>query len=323
VKNWEELNLIKSIRSLVSKNGHNVLLGIGDDTAVVNTPAHEKLLYTVDSVVDGIHFLGDLNLWESAGKRAIGAATSDIAAMGGTPLYAMLSLFLPQDFPVRHVNAFLKGFLKRLKEYGMPLIGGNIATMSGKFAADTVVIGKAYGGKFVSRSGARNGDIVCMSGITGEAMAGLDLLTSGKTKRYPGLIKKYLEPVPMLRESIRIVREMSPHAMIDVSDGLLQDTLHIAEESKVGVVLDLDSIPVSEGVRYAARLMGKSTYDYVLTGGDDYVLVFTVPAQRYKAVMKGVKIHTIGRVIQGKGIRFYKDGKRADLKLKKLGYTHT
>ncbi len=323
MKNWEELNLIKDIRNLTSKNARNVVLGIGDDTAVVSTPANEKLLYTVDSVVDGIHFLGGLNFWESAGKRAIGAATSDIAAMGGIPLYAMLSLFLPHDFPLKHVNAFIKGFLKRLKEYNMSLIGGNITTMIGKFAADTIVIGKTYMGRFVRRSGAKSGDIVCMSGITGEAMAGLDLLAFGKAKSYPALIKKYLEPAPMLRESISVVHEMSPNSMIDVSDGLLQDLKHIADESNVGIILDLDSIPISDGVRYTAGLMKKSPYDYVLTGGDDYALVFTVPKHKYKANIHGVPIHKIGRVTEAKGIQFYKDGKKMGLKLKKLGYTHT
>ncbi len=323
MKNWEELNLIKNIRNLTSKNARNVILGIGDDTAVVRTSANEKLLYTVDSVVDGIHFLGSLNFWESAGKRAIGAATSDIAAMGGTPLYAMLSLFLPHDFPLKHINAFIKGFLERLKEYNMSLIGGNITTMTGKFAADTVVIGKAYRGRFVRRSGARSGDIICMSGITGEAMAGLDLLSFGNAKSYSALIKKYLEPVPMLRESIDIVHEMSPNSMIDVSDGLLQDLKHIADESNVGIMLDLDSIPISDGVQYTARLMKKSPYDYVLTGGDDYALIFTVPEYKYKANIHGVPIYKIGRITKAKGVKFYKNGKKMQLKLKKLGYTHT
>jgi thiamine-monophosphate kinase len=323
VKNWEELSLIKNIRNLASKPARNVILGIGDDTAVVSTPAHEKLLYTVDSVVDGIHFLGGLNRWESAGKRAIGAATSDIAAMGGIPLYAMLSLFLPHDFPLKHVNAFIRGFLKRLKEYNMSLIGGNITTMMGKFAADTVVIGKAYRGRFVTRNGAKSGDIVCMSGITGEAMAGLDLLASGKTKSYPALIKKYLEPAPMLRESISIVHEMSPNSMIDVSDGLVQDLKHIADESNVGIILDLDSIPISDGVQYTAGLMNKSPYEYVLTGGDDYALVFTVPEHKHKSNIHGVPICKIGKVTKTKGIQFYRDGKKIQLKLKNLGYTHT
>ena len=323
MKTWEELNLIKSIKNRASDNARDVILGIGDDTAVVNTPAHEKMLYTVDSVVDGIHFLGDLNLWESAGKRALGAATSDIAAMGGTPLYAMLSLFLPHDFPLKHVNAFMKGFLHRLKEYRMTLIGGNITTMLGRFAADTVVIGKAHRGRFIRRSGARNGDIVCMAGIPGEAMAGLDLLTSGKAGSYHALVKKYLEPAPMLKESIDIIREMSPSSLIDVSDGLLQDLKHIADESNVGIVLDLDNIPLSAGVRHTAGLMHKSPYDYVLTGGDDYVLVFTVTENNFRAVVHGTTIYRIGRVTKTRGMRIYKDGKKMPFKYKKLGYTHT
>ena len=323
MKTWEELNLIKSIKNDARDHARDVILGIGDDTAVVNTRAHEKMLYTVDSVVDGIHFLGDLNLWESAGKRAIGAATSDIAAMGGTPLYAMLSLFLPHDFPLKHINAFLKGFLKRLKEYRMSLIGGNISTMRGKFAADTIVIGKAYRGGFTGRSGARNGDVVCMAGIPGEAMAGMDLLTTGKAGPYRSLVKKYLEPAPMLKESIHIIRGMSPSSMIDVSDGLLQDLKHIADESRVGIALDLDHIPLSAGVRYTAGLMNKSPYDYVLTGGDDYVLVFTVPEKTCMTSVRGTAIYRIGRVTKTLGIRLYKDGKKMPFRSQKLGYTHT
>ena len=323
MKNWEELNLIKSIKNRASDHVRGVILGIGDDTAVVETPAHEKMLYTVDSVVDGIHFLGDLNLWESAGKRALGAATSDIAAMGGTPLYALLSLFLPHDFPLKHVDAFMKGFLQRLKEYRMSLIGGNISTMRGKFAADTVVIGKTSGGRFIRRSGARNGDVVCMAGIPGEAMAGLDLLTSGKAGSYHALVKKYLEPAPMLKESMHIVRDMSPTSMIDVSDGMLQDLKHIADESNAGIDLDLDHIPLTAGIRYTAGLMHKSPYDYVLKGGDDYVLVFTVSEKNYRAAVHGTTIYKIGTVTKTRGIRIYKNGKKMPLTFKKLGYTHS
>ncbi len=322
MKTWEELNLITSIRKRTGHHNHGLLRGIGDDTAVVRKPVRENLLYTVDSIVDGIHFLGELNLWESAGKRAIGAATSDIAAMGGVPQYALLSMFLPRSFPGKHIDAFLRGFLTRTRSYGMSLIGGNITTMNGKFAADTVVIGRTQQGIFVGRNGARIGDVVCMAGVTGEAMAGLDLLKSGKKNRYPGLVRRYLEPAPMLRESLRIVRGMSPHAMIDVSDGLLQDLMHIAEESGVGVKLDLDCVPVSRAAEQTARLMNKSPYDYILTGGDDYVLVFTVPENRFKARVDGTRIYALGRVTRTRGIRFYKNGKKTNLNLKQFGYTH-
>ncbi len=322
MKTWEELNLIKNIRKRTGKQNHGLIVGIGDDTAVVRAPVRENLLYTVDSIVDGIHFLGELNRWESAGKRAIGAATSDIAAMGGIPQYALLSLFLPHSFPERHVDAFLRGFLSRTGTYGMSLIGGNITTMNGKFAADTVVIGETVQGKFVGRNGARGGDIVCMAGFTGEAMAGLDLLRAGMKNRYPGLVRRYLEPAPMINESRRIVHALSPHAMIDVSDGLVQDLLHIAGESGVGVDLDLDAIPVSRGVVQTALLMNKSPYDYILTGGDDYVLVFTVPENRFKARVDSTPIHAIGKVTRAPGIRFFKDGKKADPGLKQFGYIH-
>jgi thiamine-monophosphate kinase len=321
VKHWEELKLIKSIRRHTTKHDSNVLIGIGDDTAVVSTSKNTILLYTVDSVVDSIHFLGDSH-WQSAGRRAIGAATSDIAAMGGIPLYAMLSLFLPKDLPLKHINEFMKGFFKGLKEFNMSLIGGNITTMNGRFAADTTVIGKAYNNSFLTRSGAKIGDIVCMAGVTGEAIAGLDLLLSGNTKQYPGLIKRYLEPVPMLKEAIAIVDKLKPHSMIDVSDGLIQDTMHIAEESRVGVILDLDSIPISQGVSYTARLMKKSPYEYVLTGGDDYALIFTIAEKRYKPSIDGLKIYKIGKIVKGSGIQFYKNGKRTYIKLKKTGYVH-
>ncbi len=322
MKNWEELRLIKSIRDLAGKKGKSVLLGIGDDTAVVKTPAKSGLLYTVDSIVDGIHFLGHLNRWASAGKRAIGAAISDIAAMGGLPLYTMLSLFLPEDFPLRHINAFMNGFIDRVHEYGIALIGGNITATRGSFAADTVVIGMTRNGMFVSRSGAKDGDLVCMAGVTGEAMAGLDLLMLKKNRLYPALIKKYLEPAPMVKESIRITDSIAPNSMIDVSDGLVQDLSHILDESKTGAILDLDQIPISGGVKYTAKLTGKSPYDYVLSGGDDYVLLFTVPEKRYKGYVDSTRIYTIGRITKREGISFLRGGRKIDLKLKIRGYVH-
>lgn len=242
--------------------------------------------------------------------------------MAGIPLFALLSLFLPKKFPLKHINAFMDGFFQGLKMFQISLIGGNITTMDGKFAADTVVIGKTYKGKFLTRSGAKIDDIVCMVGVTGEAMAGLDLLLANKPALHPKLIKRYLEPTPMLKESLQIVNTLGPNAMIDVSDGLVQDLMHIAEESKVGVILDLDSIPITDQVRDTAQLMKKSPYDYVLTGGDDYVLLFTIPQNRYKTYINGTKVHRIGRIIKQKGIRFYKDGKRVSINLKRAGYVH-
>lgn len=321
MKDWEELKLIKNIRNLAGKSRAGVLLGIGDDTAVIKTPVNSKLLYTVDSIVDGVHFLGELNKWQSAGKRALGAAISDIAAMGGTPLYTMLSLFLPDNFPAEHIGMFMKGFMSRVHEYGISLIGGNITTMHGSFAADTVIIGRAYKGRFIKRSGARCGDLICIAGVTGEAIAGLDLIRL-KSRAYPLLRKKYLEPAPMLKESILISKELSPTSMIDISDGLIQDLSHILDESRAGAEIDLDKVPVSNGVRYTARLMDKSPYDYVLTGGDDYVLLFTIPERRYGSKINGVNIYKIGKIIQREGIHFLKAGKKIDLKLERAGYVH-
>lgn len=321
MKDWEELKLIKNIRNLAGKPGAGVLLGIGDDTAVIKTPASSELLYTVDSIVDGVHFPGELNKWQSAGKRALGAAISDIAAMGGTPLYTMLSLFLPDHFPAQRIALFMKGFMSRVHEYGISLIGGNITTMHGSFAADTVIIGRTYRGRPIKRSGAKSGDLICIAGVTGEAIAGLDLIRM-KSRAYPLLRKKYLEPVPMLKEGILISEGLSPTSMIDISDGLVQDLSHILDESRAGAEIDLDKVPVSNGVRYTARLMDKSPYDYVLTGGDDYVLLFTVPEERYKSKMNGVNIYKIGKIIRREGIHFYEAGKKIDLKLKRAGYVH-
>ncbi len=322
MKGWEELKLIQGIRARAGSAGHGVLLGIGDDTAVVKTPAGGRLLCTVDSIVDGVHFLGDLNRWDSAGRRALGAAVSDIAAMGGVPLYVMLSLFLPGGFPARRVDRFMDGFMSRAREYGIRLIGGNIAATHGSFAADTVIIGKAYRGRFVRRSGAREGDAICIAGTTGEAMAGLDLIRLKDTRSYPVLIRRYLEPSPMLNEGTRIVDTVAPTSMIDVSDGLLQDLSHILEESGRGARIDLDRVPVTEGVKYAARLLGKSPYAYVLTGGDDYVLLFTVPAERYRRRISGTEIYRIGEIVKRSGIAFYEYGRKVSLNLDTTGYVH-
>ncbi|MCL4478128.1 MAG: thiamine-phosphate kinase [Deltaproteobacteria bacterium] len=322
IKNWEEIDLIKRIKKTSGKSRGDVLLGIGDDTAVVSCKGNKQLLYTVDSVVDGIHFLGELNKWESAGKRAIGAAVSDIAAMGGIPLYAMSSLFLPVSFNEKNVHRFMHGFTSRLKEYGITLIGGNITTTNGSFAADTVVIGETENNTFITRHGARVGDIICLAGITGEAIAGLDLLLKRKEKKYPGLVNRYLEPVPMLLQARTIVKHLVPNSMIDVSDGLMQDLNHILEESNVGARLDLDKIPVSNGVKYTAELMGKDPYEYVLTGGDDYTLLFTVSVTHYKGEINRLGIKRIGTIVEDKGISMYRHGKKIKLAYESKGYIH-
>jgi thiamine-monophosphate kinase len=293
-----------------------VVKGIGDDCAVLRVPSGHEVLVTTDFSIETVHFRREWHSPELVGWRCLTRGLSDIAAMGGEPLAAFLSLAVAGDVPQKWVDRFLKGLLELAEEFGISLAGGDTAQSAGGIQADIVVVGSVPKGTAVLRSGAKVGDAIYVTGELGGAAAELGLLR--KSKRVGNL----RQPLPrnLRRDSgysrpharIEVGRWLRERgvasAMIDLSDGLSTDLGHICEESRVGAEIDAAAIPLAWVGGAAVGL------ELALHGGDDYELLFTSAAE-VPAEIAGVRVTFIGRVGRFAGMRLVgADGKARRLK---------
>jgi len=280
-----EFGLIRRIDDLLMKEGirsERVTLGIGDDTASFLPRPGYELLITCDCMVEGRHYLPGRISPLDLGRRAMDLNISDIGAMGGRPLYALISLGLRGDIPVQDVEEMYRGFLRELNPFGASIIGGNLTKSGDGMFIDITLIGEVEQGKGVRRSGARPGDIIWVTGYPGQAAAGLQLLLRApddlQILEHP-LVKIFTNPSHRAQVGEAIAKAERATAMIDTSDGFLGDLGHICEESKVGAELFKEKLPVSNDLREAALILHQDPYDFFLGDSDDYELVITCRPQ--------------------------------------------
>lgn len=257
-----------------------MIRGIGDDCAIFRPKAHEDLLFTTDLLVEDVHFRRATHSAADCGHKALARGLSDIAAMGGTPRFCLLSLALGQDVDERWVKGFYKGLLALAGQSRCPLIGGDLAH-DAKITADIVVCGAVPRGKALRRDTARPGQGVYVTGALGVSALGLE---TGKGRAF----RRHLRPEPRL-DAGRALRRLGAAACMDLSDGLSIDLHRLTEASGVAVMLDGD-LPAFHG----------ATLAHALHGGEDYELLFTLPARRKApAVLAGLPVTRIGTVIEG------------------------
>ena len=280
-----EFGLIRKISSLLNKEGirsERVALGIGDDTASFLPRSGYEVLVTCDCMVEGRHYLpGRISPYD-LGRRAMTLNISDIGAMGGRPLYALVSLGLKPEIFVRDVEEMYRGFLVELNPLGASIIGGNLTTSGNGMFIDITLVGEVEQGKAVRRSGAMPGDVILVTGYPGQAAAGLQLLVripdDSKILEHP-LVKIYNTPSHRAQLGEAVAKAGFATAMIDTSDGFLGDLGHICEESGVGAELFKEKLPVSEALREAALILQRDPYDFFLGDSDDYELMITCRPQ--------------------------------------------
>ena len=273
-----EFELIERLRTIVPGRGEGVVTGIGDDTAVLRPG--RTVLATCDVQVEGVHFTRDLCAPADVGWRALAVNLSDIAAMGGTPRYALVSLLIPPSAGSAALEELYRGMADLARLYGVALVGGNVSRTAGPLAVDVTLLGDAE--HPVLRSGARPGDGVWITGQTGKAAAGRFVLEhAGGPDAADSLASAYRRPVPRVAAGQalgRLAKEGIVTAMIDTSDGTAGDLLHLAEASHAGVRLDGTRLPVPAGLADAARAAGVAVETWTLDGGEDYELLFTATA---------------------------------------------
>jgi thiamine-monophosphate kinase len=264
--------------------------GIGDDCAVLRlVPGHDSLV-TTDFTLEGIHFRRDWHPPESVGHRCLARGLSDIAAMGGEPVAAFLSLALPRDLPQSWVGRFARSLISLAEKFGVTLAGGDTAESPDGILADIIVVGTAPKGKAILRSGARPGDRIFVSGELGGSAAAV-LQMRAKKKLNPRDYSRHFYPEPRI-ELGRILREKGlASAMIDTSDGLSTDLGHLCTESNVGAELESVLIPRASVGKPAREV----DLDLALHGGEDYELLFTArPGKRVPSQIAGVPLTRIG-----------------------------
>ena len=291
----KERQLIARIRAAGGTFTRRAGLGIGDDCAVLRLPEGHEALITTDFSLEGIHFHREWHPASAVGHRCLTRGLSDIAAMGGIPRAAFLSLALPPELPQKWVDDFLAGLLKLAKRHSVPLAGGDTAQSPDGILADIVVFGSVPAGEAVLRSGAKPGDRIYVTGQLGEAVADLNRLVKGDKLR-PAAHPKHFYPEPRVAIGKFLRNKKLASAMIDISDGLSTDLSHICEESGVGAVIHTNALPTA--IRGAAGL------ELALHGGDEYELLFTAaPEKRIPSHVAGVPVTPIGEIVRGKRMK--------------------
>ena len=309
--------LISRLRQAARRRNGRLVTGIGDDCAVLRWPSREDALVTTDFSLEGVHFRREWHPPEVVGHRCLTRGLSDIAAMGGKPVAAFLSLALPRNLSQNWVDRFFKGFLALSDEFKVTLAGGDTAESPAGILADIVVLGSVPKGKAVLRSGARPGDQIYVTGELGGASAALQELFAGHKVR-PQDFPWHFHPVPRIAVGQFLREKKLASAMIDISDGLSTDLAHICEESKVGAEIFASAIP-----RAAIGRDGNEIEPHhALHGGDEYELLFTAPrGKRVPRRIAGVPVTLIGHIQQRKSMVLMNDH-GISIKLKPQGWQH-
>ena len=316
-----EKQLIERIRGRVRDNSlrSKRLLqhGIGDDCAVLRIPAKQELLVTTDFSLEDVHFRRSWHRSEVVGRRCLVRGLSDIAAMGGSPVAAFLSLALPKSISQSWVDGFLKGLLGLAAEFKVPLAGGDTTQSPDLVLADIVVVGSVPKNKAVLRSGAQSGDRIYVTGELGGSAAALSALREGAASVEERDYPRHFRPVPRIAVGQFLRDRRIATAMIDLSDGLSTDLSHVCEESGVGAQIDASAVPQAK----VGKKKQAVDLDLALHGGEDYELLFTARKNtRVPPKIDGVQVSPIGVITREKRLILVRDGVRCRLQVK--GWEH-
>lgn len=303
-----EFGLIESLTHDFKVKNSSTVKGVGDDCAVIDN-AGKKTLVTTDLLLEGIHFDLTYTPLKHLGYKAVAVNLSDVYAMNGTPRQITVSLGISKRFTVEHINELYAGIYAACERYGVDLVGGDTSASVTGLLISITCIGEANEEEIVYRSGAKDTDLICVSGDLGAAYMGLQLLerervaSAGEKDFQPDfagreyLLERQLKPEPRADVIAELKKlEIKPTAMMDISDGLSSELLHICKQSAVGCRVYEDRIPIDYQTAVMAEELNMNLVTAAMNGGEDYELLFTVPLTEHEKVaqMKGVKL--IGRI---------------------------
>lgn len=311
----EEFVRIAEIARRLRRDSAEVLVGIGDDAAVLQA-GDSPLVVSVDTAVQGVHFRPELVGWRDTGYRSLVAALSDLAAMGAGPRAALLALILPDGFQDGLLYELIDGLAEAADQYGCPVIGGNLSC-GAEVSITTTVMGQGQApDRVLTREGARPDDYIYVTGTLGGAALGLECLQAGRTKGAEAFIERWRRPMARVDEGRKLAGKAT--AAVDISDGLLLDLGHLCQASGVGARLDAGALPLEEGFQRLAGELGCDPVGLALSGGEQYELVFTAPAD---APVQGLGTR-IGRTVAGPCRIEVLDEQGRLIEIEKTGYAH-
>lgn len=333
-----EQEIISRIRKRARPN-NNVVVGIGDDAAVIDVGGEHELIACCDLVVEGVHFQSDWAEPKLIGHKALAVTLSDVAAMGGRARFAMISMAVPGGRSPELADEIFRGIFDLADHCEVTIIGGDTSASPGLLFIDTIILGQCVRGRAITRAGAKAGDTIYVTGTLGASACGLALLESGS--RLESLIQndpadfkndlrreallKHLAPGPRLEFGRALGEAGLATAMIDISDGLTTDLSHILEESACGAIIRAGAIPVAECAAALSAERASDPLTLALSSGEEYELLFTVHPDNRARVEQlssslGLAVTAIGEMVDARGLRLERDG--ALEPLRPSGYEH-
>lgn len=323
----DEFSLIEKIKEKLKSKNDRVLVGIGDDSAVL-VPPKGNLITTTDCLVESVHFDLSFIQPEELGHRALAVNLSDIAAMGGSPLYALVSLGIRPGIGEEFLLKMYDGIKNISAMFKTAIVGGNITSSPDKFFIDVTLIGE--GEKYWTRAGANAGDFICVTGKLGGASSGLKLLQKNNKEtriKFPQLASPYLMPIPRVLEAQALLKMGGVTSAIDISDGLSSELHHLSRASGLEMEIEENKIPYASGLEEACHQINANALELSINGGEDYELLITLKPSSFEQSANAVrslgtkltKIGTVGN--RGSGVWLLKEDKKRET-LPAKGWKH-
>ena len=324
-----EFDLIARLTAGTPVKEGDLICGVGDDCAVIRGADDRDWLVTTDALLEGAHFSRQWCDPATLGWKSLAVNMSDIAAMGGWPRFYLVALGLPGDFSAQDAEMIYSGMREMAKESKAILIGGDTMASPSGVVLSITVIGNIPRQRVLYRKGASPGDVIYVTGALGGSALGLACLKKGRCGDLADrFIRRHLHPRPRLEAGQKLASSGMVTAMIDISDGLLSDLGHIAQESSVGFELQAPLVPLEETLDELAPKLGEQALTLALSGGEDYELLFTVRTDRADEFETGLKTELecgatrIGIVVTDVGTQVVLDGKGNVIKLECKGFEH-
>jgi len=329
LKELGEFGLISRLTQNSLYNSDEVVLGVGDDSAVLPLDEENYLLAACDMLVENIHFILNKCTPFQLGYKAVAVNFSDIAAMGGWPTGILISVGFPSNTSLSDLDQLYNGIKEICQKYKVNIIGGDTVVSPRGWVINISVLGKVKKEKLRLRSQAQVGDIVVVTGSLGDSAAGLELILTENDKVEENiknkLLKKHLEPEPCLAESKIFNTIDGLHALDDISDGLVSEATEIAQASRVGIELHAEKIPLSAEANQLGKILNKNPLDWALYGGEDFQLLATIKKDSLYEIKNIFKkadktLYEIGVVTKETGVFLLKNQRRTLITTR--GYNH-
>lgn len=315
-----EFGLIEVLRSMLAQRAEGLARGVGDDAAVFDAGDGNLWAFTLDALVEGVHFDPAYVSWHALGYKSLAVNISDLAAMGGSrPSFALVGLGLGGDMDVGAVEEIYRGMVECGAGYHCVVVGGDVVDSPREMFISVALVGYIGGNGFLGRDGARPGQLVMVTGALGDSYLGWRWLKAGRGGDN-ACARRHLYPRPRLEEGRRAL-SLGASAAIDVSDGLVRDLGHICEESGVGAEIRSDKIPLSPAARETAGELGEEPLLAALRGGEDYELILVADPPVADRLREEVGAAAIGEITEGAGVRLVEPGGRL-IETGKSGWEH-